>query len=56
MRKIADSRNHLLNTIIQNEEPVWHGEILIVKCNAGGLPVDVTNDDNCIVPALLKRY
>lgn len=55
-RKIADAQNHLLNTIIQNEEPVWYGEILIVKCNAAGLPVNVTNDDDSFVPAILKRY
>ena len=49
------AENLLLRDIIQQEDLHWRGEILIVKCNAAGQPVNVTDDDQCLVPGLLQR-
>ncbi len=51
-----DADNHLLNTIAQNQGPPWLGEILIVKCNKDGVPIDMNDDDLPLVPIVLKRY
>lgn len=52
---MSASDNYLFNQIIDNSDPAWLGEILIVKTNASGYPIDICEDDLDILPTLLRR-
>lgn len=47
--------NYLLNKIIDDPEHTWMGELLIVKSDPSGRPVDVTDEDFDVLPTLLRR-
>lgn len=41
---MSGAYNLLVNLLLDDDRPTWEGEILIVKCNVNGQPVDLTND------------
>lgn len=49
------SDNYLLNKIIDDPGPTWMGELLIVKSDPSGHPIDVTDEDFNVLPTLLGR-
>ena len=44
-----------MNDIAMHRGATWRGEILIVKTNSLGLPVDVDDGDRCFLPIILKK-
>ena len=52
---MSAAENYLLNHLIDDPDPTWLGEILIVKSDASGFPVDVCEDDLDIIPIILRK-
>ncbi len=52
---MSASDNYLLNKIIDDPDPTWMGEMMVVKSDSSGCPIDVCDEDADVLPTLLQK-